>query len=118
MFQLVGILTVSTPSMFPDLPTVQQTVRRPGNKASYFKCHGKTLTFCSCLSPSCSLGGPSFSFSVWFVELRGVVEEGRVEVVRWYEEVGHRVGICACCLLAYSPSSPCSTESMRQCDSV
>jgi len=32
--------------------------------------------------------GPSFSYSVWYVELRGVMEEARVgEARRGYEEV-------------------------------
>ena len=97
--------------MFHDLPTVQRTMRR---LCELLKNDNILLLS---LAPLQSWG-PSFSFSVWFVELRGVVEEGRVkEALRWYEEVGRDMHMCVLPASVFS-FLLCSTESVRQCDSV
>ena len=65
-------------------------MRRPGKKDFILHVLLKNTNFLSLSLAPLQSWGPSFSFSVWFVELRGVVEEGRVkEALSWYEEVGH-----------------------------
>lgn len=50
--------------------------------------HDCTPLYLSLLPAPLQSWGPSFSYSVWYVELRGVMEEARVgEARRGYEEV-------------------------------
>lgn len=50
--------------------------------------HDCTPLYLSLLPAPLQSWGPSFSYSVWYVELHGVMEEARVgEARRGYEEV-------------------------------